>query len=191
MEDIFNFEKTVSRCAVVGHPIGHSQSPRIHDAFARQFGITLDYQAIDLDPIAFEQGVHHLQAGGLLGLNVTIPFKEAARRLADEVSERAALAGAVNTLSFSRHGQILGDNTDGIGFMTDLERNLDSSIDGAEILLIGAGGAARGIFHPILSRRCPEQKISRYSSKMTKCRHVLSRIFPGLSILSLMRRQQA
>ncbi|XXK22088.1 shikimate dehydrogenase [Arenicellales bacterium nBUS_48] len=152
MNDIFNFEKLVSRCAVVGHPIGHSQSPRIHDAFARQFGITLDYEAIDLDPIAFEQGVHHLQAGGLLGLNVTIPFKEAASRLSDEVSERAALAGAVNTLSFSQRGQILGDNTDGIGFMKDLERNLDSSIAGAEILLIGAGGAARGILHPILSR---------------------------------------
>ena len=100
MSDLFDFKSRQRRFAVEGHPVLHSKSPQIHDAFARQCNVSLSYDAIALDPIAFEQGVRNLQAGGVAGINVTLPFKEAAFRLADEVSERAQFASAVNTVSF-------------------------------------------------------------------------------------------
>jgi len=151
MTDLFDFERRSLRFAVVGHPVAHSKSPRIHDAFARQFGITLTYEAVDLDPIAFEQGVRHLQAGGVIGVNVTIPFKQAAYRLAETLSDRARAAQAVNTLAFLPDGKISGDNTDGAGLLRDLEINLASPLRGMRVLILGAGGAARGILKPLLS----------------------------------------
>lgn len=150
-DDLFDFERRSLRFAVVGHPVAHSKSPRIHEAFARQFGLTLTYEAIDLDPIAFEQGVRHLQAGGVLGLNVTIPFKQAAYRLSDRLSDRARAAQAVNTLALLPDGTITGDNTDGAGLVQDLEVNLASRLRDAKVLILGAGGAARGILQPLLS----------------------------------------
>ena len=150
MSDLFDFKSRQRRFAVVGHPVLHSKSPQIHEAFARQCNVSLSYDAIALDPIAFEQGVRNLQAGGVAGINVTLPFKEAAFRLADEVSERAKFANAVNTVSFSGDDHIAGDNTDGIGLVRDLQENLGIACTGARILIIGAGGAARGIVQPLL-----------------------------------------
>ena len=126
MSDLFDFKSRPRRFAVVGHPVMHSKSPQIHEAFARQCNVSLSYEAIALDPIAFEQGVRNLQAGGVAGINVTLPFKEAAFRLADEVSERAQFANAVNTVSFSGGDHIAGDNTDGIGLVRDLQENLSN-----------------------------------------------------------------
>ena len=150
MSDLFDFKSRQRRFAVVGHPVLHSKSPQIHEAFARQCNVSLSYDAIALDPIAFEQGVRNLQAGGVAGINVTLPFKEAAFCLADEVSERAQFANAVNTVSFSGDDHIAGDNTDGIGLVRDLQENLGIACTGARILIIGAGGAARGIVQPLL-----------------------------------------
>jgi shikimate dehydrogenase len=150
MTDLFDFKSRRLRFAVVGHPVMHSKSPQIHEAFARQCNVSLSYEAIALDPIAFEQGVRNLQAGGMAGLNVTLPFKEAAFRLSDQVSERARIANAVNTLTFSGDDQLAGDNTDGIGLVRDLQQNLNIPCADARVLVVGAGGAARGIVQPLL-----------------------------------------
>ncbi len=150
MTDLFDFKNRKLRFAVVGHPVMHSKSPQIHEAFARQCNVSLSYEAIALDPIAFEQGVRNLQAGGMAGLNVTLPFKEAAFGLCDEVSERARIANAVNTLTFLGGDQLTGDNTDGIGLVRDLQQNLKISCADARVLVVGAGGAARGIVQPLL-----------------------------------------
>lgn len=135
--------------AVVGHPIAHSKSPRIHAAFARQTGQQLEYQAL-LSPLDdFVGTVRTFRAAGGLGMNVTVPFKLEAFELADRRTERAQAAGAVNTLAFSTAG-ILGDNTDGAGLVRDLMENLQCPLAGRRILLLGAGGAARGALLPLL-----------------------------------------
>jgi len=150
MTDLFDFHKQKRCFAVVGHPVAHSKSPQIHEDFARQCGVSLSYEAIALDPGAFEQGVRNIRAGGIAGANVTVPFKQAAWRLADKLTDRAQLAQAVNTLSFSAGDVIHGDNTDGVGLMRDIQKNLGFSCAGARVLVVGAGGAARGIFQPLL-----------------------------------------
>ena len=137
------------RYALVGHPVHHSRSPLIHQLFARQTGEHLSYELIDADREQFETAVKGFRAAGGKGLNVTVPHKEAAFRLADEVGEEAALAKAVNTLSFPED-TIRGDNTDGTGFMRDLEHNLGYHVEDRRVLILGAGGAARGILAPLL-----------------------------------------
>ena len=137
------------RYALVGHPVGHSRSPLIHRLFARQTGDLITYELIDATEAQFETAVLGFRAAGGKGLNVTVPHKEAAFRLADRVGEAAATAGAVNTLSFGRSG-IHGDNTDGTGFMRDLTVNQGQSVEGRRILILGAGGAAKGILGPLL-----------------------------------------
>ncbi len=134
---------------VFGNPIGHSKSPIIHAAFARQTGEDIDYvtQLAPLDD--FAGAVRDFIARGGKGANVTVPFKEEAFRLATRRTERAELAGAVNTLSF-RDGEIIGDNTDGFGLLHDIETNLDTPVAGKRILMLGAGGAARGAIGPLL-----------------------------------------
>lgn len=142
----------MQRFAVFGHPIGHSKSPRIHHLFAQQTGIALHYEAM-LAPLedfpAFAQRFF-LQGGR--GANVTTPFKEQAWRMADQLTERARQAGAVNTLSW-QNGILLGDNTDGIGLVSDLTR-LAMLAPGKRVLLLGAGGAARGVILPLLQQQC-------------------------------------
>ena len=137
------------RYAVIGNPIGHSLSPRIHAAFAAQTGDDISYSrllgAIDHVERDFEQ----FFASGGRGLNVTVPFKEAACRFADRLSERAREAGAVNTLIAKATG-IHGDNTDGAGLVNDLAGNHGFAFAGKRILLLGAGGAARGVLQPLL-----------------------------------------
>ncbi len=140
------------RYAVFGHPIAHSKSPQIHAAFARQTGQDLSYEAILAPLDGFADSVAQFVAGGGRGANVTVPFKEEAYALANRLTPRAQRAGAVNTLSFDADG-ILGDNTDGAGLVSDLIRNLDCALGGKRILLLGAGGAARGVVEPLLEQK--------------------------------------
>jgi len=138
------------RYAVIGNPIAHSKSPLIHAAFARQTGQDLVYGRIlgDLDDFAGDVG-RFLAAGGR-GLNVTVPFKEEAYALADELSLVAASAGAVNTLIALADGRLRGDNTDGVGLVRDLTANHGFDFSRARVLLLGAGGATRGVLRPLL-----------------------------------------
>lgn len=139
------------RYAVFGHPIAHSKSPLIHAAFARQTGQDMRYEAILAPQDGFAASVAAFIAAGGRGANVTVPFKEEAFRMADSLSARAQRAGAVNTLSFAA-GTIHGDNTDGAGLVADLTRNLGRTLAGRRILLLGAGGAARGVIEPLLDQ---------------------------------------
>ena len=138
------------RYAVVGHPISHSRSPVIHRLFAQQTGENIRYEAIDAEAANFETAVRGFAAAGGRGMNITVPHKEAAFALAEQVGTEAQRAGAVNTITFARDGRIQGDNTDGIGLIRDLTHNLDYSIGGTRVLILGAGGATRGILGPIL-----------------------------------------
>lgn len=137
------------RYGLVGHPVDHSRSPLIHQLFARQTGESLTYELIDALPEDFETAVRGFGAAGGLGLNVTLPHKEAAFALCTTHGPEASLAGAVNTISISGRN-LRGDNTDGIGFIRDLTVNHECAIAGRRVLLLGAGGAARGIVGPIL-----------------------------------------
>lgn len=139
----------MDRYAVVGHPIAHSKSPQIHAAFARQTGQVLSYEAILAPLDGFAATVSAFRAAGGRGINVTVPFKLEAYALADRHTERARSAGAVNTLLFDAEG-ILGDNTDGAGLVRDLVANLGCTLGARRVLLLGAGGAARGAVLPLL-----------------------------------------
>ena len=138
--------------AVIGNPIEHSKSPQIHAAFARQTGQDIHYERLLGDLEEFEDDVDQFVAAGGRGLNVTVPFKERAFRYVDALSERARDAGAVNTLSFRESG-IHGDNTDGVGLVRDLTCNHRFALTGARVLLLGAGGAARGVLRPLLDEQ--------------------------------------
>ena len=142
----------MDRYAVIGHPIAHSKSPQIHVAFARQTAQDLGYEAILAPLDGFVATVQAFRAAGGRGMNVTVPFKLEAFALADRHTPRARAAGAVNTLAFDADG-ILGDNTDGAGLVRDLTVNLNCPLQGRRVLLLGAGGAARGAILPILDER--------------------------------------
>lgn len=140
------------RYVVFGNPVAHSKSPFIHAQFAAQTGEPIVYEH-RLAPVdGFEPAVRAFIAEGGRGANVTVPFKLDAHALADTLSPRAAAAGAVNTLRFDADGGIYGDNTDGVGLVRDIETNLGVRLAGARILLLGAGGAARGVVLPMLDR---------------------------------------
>jgi shikimate dehydrogenase len=139
------------RYAVIGNPIAHSKSPFIHARFAEQTGEPVEYGRLLAPVDAFVPHVREFIEAGGRGLNVTVPFKLDAHALADTLSPRAAAAGAVNTLRFDAAG-IYGDNTDGFGLVRDIEVNLGVSLAGARVLLLGAGGAARGVVLPMLER---------------------------------------
>lgn len=138
------------RYAVIGNPIAHSQSPAIHAAFARETGQDLEYGRLLGNPDDFPGDVCRFFREGGRGLNVTVPFKEAAWALADRRTPRAELAGAVNTLALLPDGALLGDNTDGVGLVADLAVNHGLDFAGKRVLLLGAGGAARGVLVPLL-----------------------------------------
>lgn len=140
------------RYAVFGNPIAHSKSPAIHADFARQTAQDLVYEALLAPLDGFAGAVRAFAAAGGRGANVTVPFKEEAYRLATLLTPRAELAGAVNTLRFA-DGEIVGDNTDGAGLVRDLCVNLGCPLAGRRILLLGAGGAARGALGPLLDAR--------------------------------------
>jgi shikimate dehydrogenase len=137
------------RYAVIGNPIAQSKSPILHTAFARQFNHDLSYEAVLATPENFHETVRAFMAAGGRGMNVTAPFKLAALDLADELSPRAQAAQAINTLKFDASG-VYGDNTDGPGLVQDIQENLGVSLRGRRLLVVGAGGAARGIFLSLL-----------------------------------------
>ncbi len=151
MTDIFDFTPAPQYFAVMGNPVAHSRSPPIHEQFARQFGIRLEYARIQVDPGGFPQAVSNFEARGGRGVNVTVPFKNEAWQLADACTPRADLARAVNTLSLPGDGRRLGDNTDGAGLVRDIGGNLAQPIADRRVLLVGAGGAAQGVLGPLLA----------------------------------------
>jgi shikimate dehydrogenase len=138
------------RYAVIGHGISYSRSPQIHAWFAQQCGQPIEYGLIDAAPADFAASARAFLAGGGRGLNVTVPFKQEALQLADVLGERAREAGAVNTLAVQPDGRVLGDNTDGTGLVRDIAGNQRCRLAGARVLLLGAGGAARGVAAPLL-----------------------------------------
>jgi shikimate dehydrogenase len=141
-----------ARYAVVGNPIAHSRSPAIHAMFAAQTGEALTYERILAPLDGFAAAADAFRAEGGRGLNVTVPFKAQACGYASTLTPRAAVAGAVNTLVFEGgpDGGVVGDNTDGAGLVGDLQDRLGLSLAGARLLLLGAGGAARGVIKPLL-----------------------------------------
>jgi shikimate dehydrogenase len=140
------------RYAVFGHPIGHTRSPCIHALFAQQTGERLIYTAQDVTPDAFETSVREFFANGGKGLNCTVPLKELAWKIADLRSEDAERSKAINTLALCQDGTIYGDNTDGIGLIRDLTINFGCTLESRRVLLLGAGGASRGIIGPLLEQ---------------------------------------
>ncbi|MDD1622922.1 MAG: shikimate dehydrogenase [Methylococcaceae bacterium] len=143
----------VDHYAVFGHPIGHSKSPRIHRLFAEQTKQSLAYAAQDVPAESFVAAADAFFADGGKGLNCTVPLKELAWQYADRLTERARLAKAVNTLARQADGSIVGDNTDGVGLVNDLTLNHGITLPGSRILILGAGGASRGIVGPLLECR--------------------------------------
>lgn len=146
--------------AVIGHPVTHSKSPRIHSLFAQQTGEPVEYTAIQAPLDGFEDTVRQFFARGGKGLNVTVPFKEQAWQLADRRTERAGPAGAANTLFQDENGALVADNTDGVGLVRDLTANLGVALNGRRLLLLGAGGAVRGVLGPLLAERPAEVVIA-------------------------------
>jgi shikimate dehydrogenase len=151
--------QTPDRYAVIGNPIAHSKSPDIHARFAAQTGQNLLYERL-LSPLdRFAATARDFITLGGKGMNVTVPFKLEAYEMATELTERARLAGAVNTLTFSDNA-IVGDNTDGVGLVNDIVQNHGLSLFSKRILLLGAGGAARGVIQPLLAERPSELVIA-------------------------------
>ncbi len=140
----------IDRYAVFGHPIKHSKSPRIHHLFAEQTAQNIEYTAQDVPAEQFQFAITRFFSEGGKGLNCTLPLKELAWDFADHKTGRAELSKAVNTLALQPDGSILGDNTDGHGLVTDLITNHAISLTGIRILILGAGGASRGIIAPLL-----------------------------------------
>lgn len=142
---------TPDRYGVMGNPIGHSKSPTIHALFAEQTGEKLSYKAFLVEVGAFDAAVESFRSAGGKGLNVTVPFKRDAWKRVDERSPGAELAGAVNTIVLRPDGTLFGDNTDGTGLVRDIRDNLGISLAGKKVLILGAGGAVRGVLGPILA----------------------------------------
>ena len=167
MTDIFDFEPRVDDYAVMGNPIKHSKSPQIHSQFALQTKQSIQYTAIQVDTGGFKQAVGNFVAHKGKGLNITVPFKEEAWALVSERSERAERAGAINTIRIV-DGQLFGDNTDGVGLVNDLKNNHKIEIKNKRVLLMGAGGASRGVLAPLLCESPAEIVIvNRTVSKAT------------------------
>lgn len=135
--------------AVIGNPISHSKSPLIHRMFAEQTGQDISYEAIEAPLDGFAATIERLRSEGYKGCNVTVPFKMEAWQLADYLEPNALNASASNTLKFDDNA-IIGDNTDGAGLVADIEHNLDISLRGKRVLLMGAGGAAYGVVLPLV-----------------------------------------
>ena len=143
----------LSQYAVIGNPIQHSKSPQIHQAFAQQEAATISYERILAEEADFIKTVDNFQLRGGVGLNVTVPFKIMAYQHCVNLNEFAQAAKAVNTISFNQEGQWLGANTDGVGLLRDLKNNLGLTITNKDVLILGAGGASRGILLPLLQEK--------------------------------------
>jgi shikimate dehydrogenase len=149
----------IDRYGVMGYPISHSRSPVIHRLFALQTDQEMQYELLQVTPEKLETAIRQFQRTGGKGLNVTVPHKAEVAKLVDTISERAATAGAVNTLTF-RDGKIFGENTDGIGLLRDIVVNHGMTLEGMSILILGAGGATRGIVGPLLEMRPASLRIA-------------------------------
>jgi shikimate dehydrogenase len=144
---------TTDRYAVFGNPIKHSKSPQIHAMFAAQTQQEMIYRAQLVEENRFADAATEFFSNGGKGLNITVPFKLDAFSFAHQLSDRARRAGAVNTLALQDDGEIYGDNTDGVGLLRDIADNLDWVIEGRRVLVLGAGGAVRGILDPLLRKK--------------------------------------
>ena len=142
--------KLNKKFAVLGHPISHSLSPKIHQYFASQFGIHLDYQRIDVESRNFKKKLIDLKQEGYEGLNITLPLKNLAYEICDELSSKAEQTKSVNTISI-REDKLFGDTTDGLGLVTDLKTK-NVSLENKKILVIGAGGASNGVMFDLISQ---------------------------------------
>jgi len=167
------------RYAVIGNPVDHSKSPDIHARFAEQTNQNLIYDRLPAPLGGFATTVKNFIDQGGKGLNVTVPFKVEAHQLATDLTKRAQAAGAVNTLKFI-DGKILGDNTDGVGLVRDIVRNAGVTITGKRVLLLGAGGAARGVILPLLNvRPCELVIANRTVSKAEQLSVPFRRLYDG------------
>ncbi|MEC7596099.1 MAG: shikimate dehydrogenase [Pseudomonadota bacterium] len=154
----------MNKFAVIGNPINHSLSPMIHNEFSKQFGIDISYEKL-LSPIGnFELTAEKFIKNGGCGFNITHPFKIDAYSLSEELTSNAKVAEAVNTIKIVNN-VIFGENTDGAGFVKDLKKNLNQSLNGKEILIIGAGGATQGILKPILDEKPEKILLANRTSK--------------------------
>lgn len=163
--------------AVIGNPIEHSVSPLIHGYFAQQLGFSLLYEKIKGDEFGFEQQVLSFFKQGGCGLNVTLPFKPRAFALAAEPTLRCQLAGAANTL-WMQENKLYADNTDGIGLVRDLSQIME--LRGKRVLILGAGGAARGIIHPLLENQLSSLTLA--ARTLEKANRILSE-FPQIKVV--------
>ena len=168
-----------ARYAVIGNPVAHSRSPAIHAMFAQQTGQQIDYGRLLAPLDGFLAAVQTFRAEGGHGLNVTVPFKAQAFAYAQRHTPRAAVAGAVNTLVFQAD-EVLGDNTDGAGLVSDLKSRLGVSLHGARVLMLGAGGAARGVVQPLLEAGVGQLSIANRTPARAEvlCAEVSARIAP-------------
>ena len=142
---------TIPVAAVIGHPVNHSRSPRVHNFWLAHFGLEGYYIPLDIDPKKFERSIRNLPELGLVGANITIPYKEKVLKIADKISDRAALVGAANTLTFLQNGGIYADNTDGYGFLQNIKSKYEdwSAREGITVVF-GAGGASRAILAALI-----------------------------------------
>jgi len=164
-----NKNHTFKQYAVLGNPISHSLSPSIHGEFAKQLDIDMNYDARLIENTKFESSVKQFFLHGGGGLNITLPFKIKACELADKNTQRAKFAGAANTFYMNDKGQLLADNTDGVGLITDIKNNHKFKLQNKNILILGAGGAVRGVLELVLNEN-PKQVVicNRTHSKATK-----------------------
>lgn len=149
-------ESAPTRFAVFGDPVEHSKSPQLHQAFAQQTDRNISYIKLRVLADEFDEACEHFFKSGGKGLNITVPLKQCAFRYAQQLTTRAQQAGAVNTLAVQEDGTIVGDNTDGFGLVRDLKKNLGWEIANKKILVLGAGGAVRGILGPLLEQNPSE-----------------------------------
>jgi shikimate dehydrogenase len=173
----------VDRYGVMGYPISHSRSPIIHQLFALQTQQDMQYELLQVSPEKLQTAVRQFQRTGGKGLNITVPHKQEVAKLVDLLSDRARLAGAVNTLSF-QDGGITADNTDGIGLLRDLVVNLGVNLEDANILILGAGGSTRGIIGPLLEMQPSSLCIANRS--LAKAEEIVDR-FESLGPVSACR----
>ena len=167
--------------AVIGNPISHSKSPSIHQLFAEQCAQDLNYTRLEAPLDGFTQAVLTFFAQGGGGLNVTVPFKEQAWSMVSSLTPRARLAGAVNTLYRDKAGQLCGDTTDGVGLVGDILDNHQGSIEGQRVLVLGAGGAVRGVLEPLL-QQAPAQLV--VANRTPEKAQLLAQLFADLGPIS-------
>ncbi len=154
-----------NRFGVIGSPVAHSLSPKIHAGFAAQFDLSIDYQKYLVEPEELADFVKHFFNEGGKGFNVTLPHKQAVMKLMDELSEDARLSGSVNTVSVNQQGKLVGNTTDGQGLLLDLER-LNYKVSNKKLLVVGAGGACKSILVALLKAGANVQLLNRTQSKV-------------------------